>query len=101
MKVLEKKARGGAPKRITLIWILLALGFCAIEFPGILFVKDMVYPFVLGMPFLYGYVVCCWVFMCSVLFYAYRTRWGRQSFFRRERPERQGINPCKARGKRL
>ncbi|MEG0829566.1 MAG: hypothetical protein RSD88_03215 [Anaerovoracaceae bacterium] len=67
-------------KRQAIIWILLIMGFCAVEFPGILFVKDRVYPFIFGMPFIYGYVVCCWVYFCGVLFYAYKTRWGKKPF---------------------
>ncbi len=70
--------------RKIVIWILLVLGFCAIEFPGILFVRDRVYPFILGLPFLYGYILCSWIYMCSVLFYAYRTSWGKTPFFRKK-----------------
>ena len=28
------------------------------EFPGILLVRERIYPFVLGLPFLYGYILC-------------------------------------------
>ena len=73
------------PKRTVLIWILLIIGFCAIEFPGVLIIKNQVYPFILGMPFILGYAVCIWVYLCLVLFYAWRTRWGRQAFFRKNR----------------
>lgn len=85
MKKQNFRSKHGTSKRSVLIWILLMLGFCAIEFPGILFVKSRVYPFILGMPFLYGYVICCWAYMCSVLFYAWRTRWGRQTFFKKNK----------------
>lgn len=64
------------------IWILLILGFCAIEFPGILFIKNMAYPLIFKMPFIYGYAVCCWFYFCFVLFYAWRTKWGRKTFFK-------------------
>lgn len=70
-------------RRRLVICILLILGFLAIEFPGILIVRERIYPFIFGVPFLYGYTFCCWAYMCSVLFYAYRTSWGKQSFFRK------------------
>jgi len=75
---MEKRNNIG--RRTAVIWALIILGFCAIEFPGILLVKNRVYPFILGMPFLYGYLICCWAFMCSVLFYAFRTGWGKHHF---------------------
>lgn len=71
-------------KRKLLIGILLALGFGAMEFPGILLVMDRVEPFLLGLPFLYGYILCCWAYMCMVFFYAYRTGWGKHGFFHRK-----------------
>jgi len=86
---LEKPERAkisGAGRRRyrkTLIYALLLLGFLAMEFPGILIVKDRIYPLIFGMPFLYGYMLCCWVYMCAVLFYAYRTSWGKNTFFKR------------------
>ncbi len=79
---LEKK---NCRKKAILIWVLLLLGFCAIEFPVILFVKNRVYPFILGMPFLYGYAICCWAYLVCVFFFAWRTRWGRQAFFKKNR----------------
>lgn len=66
--------------RKTVIWILLIIGFCAVEFPGILIVKDRAFPLIFGIPFLYAYVMCWWVYICGVLFYAWRTRWGRKPF---------------------
>lgn len=72
-------------KRSTVIWILLAIGFCAMEFPGILFFKSKVYPFIFGMPFIYGYTILCWMFFVVVLFYAWRTRWGKIAFFKKNR----------------
>ncbi len=64
--------KAGTKKKIKIrrwiIGILLGVGFLAMEFPGILLVRERIYPFVLGLPFLYGYILCCWVYMCSVLF---------------------------------
>lgn len=65
------------------IYALIFMGFFAMEFPGILFVGDRLYPFIFGLPFLYGYVLCCWAYMCIVLFYAYKTSWGKKSFFKK------------------
>lgn len=70
--------------RKTIIILLLIIGFGAIEFPGIFFVMDKVEPFIMGVPFLYGYIFCWWLYMCSVFFYAYRTSWGKHSFFHKK-----------------
>ena len=77
-----RKNRSKINKRKTVIWILIILGLCAMEFPGILFLSDKIYPFILGVPFLYGYMFCCWIYMCLVMFYAYKTSWGRHHFFK-------------------
>lgn len=69
-------ARRKMTTKAKVIYILLLLGFAAMEFPGVLFFKDKVDPFILGMPFIYGYTVCFWFAMCVVLFYAYKTNWG-------------------------
>ena len=68
-------------RRKVLIIILLVIGFAAIELPGIFFVMDKVYPFIFGMPFLYGYIFCWWMYLCAVFFYSYKTGWGKHSFF--------------------
>lgn len=70
-------------RRKRIIWVLLAAGFGAVEFPGILFVGDKIYPRIFGLPFLYAYVLCCWVYICLVLIYAWKTRWGAVSFFKK------------------
>ena len=72
-------------KKKLIIGVLIANGFCAMEFPGILLVRDKVEPFIFGLPFLYGYIFCCWAYMCSVLFYAYKTAWGKKPFFKRNK----------------
>lgn len=64
------------PKR-TLIWVLLGVGFAAMEFPGVFLFADRAEPFLFGMPFTYGYIILWWLYMCAVLLYAYRVRWGR------------------------
>lgn len=71
-------------KRKFTIYALIFIGFFAMEFPGILFAGDRLYPFIFGLPFLYGYILCCWAYMCMVLFYAYKTSWGKKSFFRKK-----------------
>lgn len=72
-------------QRKILIAALLILGFLALEFPGILFVCERTHPFVFGLPFLYGYVLCGWIYMSSVLFYAYLTGWGKHPVRERKR----------------
>lgn len=95
MKIIWKRGKDSKnmiPARRKVIWALTAAGFCAMEFPGILMVGDRVYPFVLGMPFLYGYIIICWAYMTAVLFYAWRTEWGRRPFFRKEKRGRSGLS---------
>lgn len=70
-------------QRRILIAALLITGFAALEFPGILIVGSWVTPRIFGLPFLYGYVLCGWVYMCLVLLYAYRTGWGKHPARRR------------------
>lgn len=59
------------------IWLLILIGLCAIEFPGIFFVGKSAYPFILGIPFLYAYILFWWLYLCIVIFYAYKSNWGR------------------------
>lgn len=71
-------------KRKFIIWLLLAIGFGAVEFPGILFIGDKIYPRIFGLPFLYGYVLCWWFYILLVLVYASKTRWGKVPFFQKK-----------------
>jgi hypothetical protein len=71
-------------RRKLAIWALLLIGFGAVEFPGILFVGDKIYPRIFGLPFLYAYVLFWWVYICCVLVYARKTRWGKLPFFRKK-----------------
>ena len=67
------------PKRskLTILYVILLLvGFCFMEFPGVFFFKDMVDPFIFGFPFIYGYIICWWIYMCVILFIAFMTNWG-------------------------
>jgi len=64
-------------KKTKFIWTLLLIGFAAMEFPGVFFFKNKVEPFIFGLPFIYGYMICLWLYMCAVLLYAYKTRWGQ------------------------
>ena len=60
----------------NLLWILIIAGFAAIEFPGIFFI-NRIRPYILGMPFLFGFVLLVWGFMCIVMLTAYLTNWGK------------------------
>lgn len=67
------------PTRTSIIiWVLLLVGFAAMEFPGVFFFGHRAEPMLFGMPFIYGYITLWWIYMCAVLFYAYRVRWGRR-----------------------
>ncbi len=63
----------------NLLWILILIGLAAIEFPGIFFI-NRIEPYLLGMPFIYGFVVLVWSYMCIVLLIAYKTKWGKKKF---------------------
>lgn len=64
-------------RKRKIIWLLIVLGLCAIEFPGIFFVGDKAHPFIFGIPFFYAYVIFWWLYLCGVIYYAYRNQWGR------------------------
>ncbi len=63
--------------RSTAIWVLLLVGFGAMEFPGVLFFANKSEPEILGLPFIYGHMLLWWAYMCVVLLYAYRVHWGQ------------------------
>ena len=71
---MSKRKMSGKSK---LIWTLLLIGFLAMEFPGVFFFQKTSDPFILGFPFIYGYILCWWAYMCAILFYAYKTDWGQ------------------------
>lgn len=60
-----------------IIWTMIIIGLAAIEFPGIFFI-NRIEPYIFGMPFLYGFVVLVWFYLCVVLGVAYYTRWGKK-----------------------
>lgn len=65
-------------KKMKIIWTLILIGVCAMEFPGIFFVGGKAYPFVFGLPFLYAYILFWWLYLCAVIYFAYRNNWGRE-----------------------
>ncbi|MBQ0079580.1 MAG: hypothetical protein KBS66_06815 [Eubacterium sp.] len=69
-----RKTKMSAVSKIQIA--LLVLGFLAMEFPGILFFKDMAEPRMFGLPFAYGWMLIGWVYMCVVLFWCYISNWG-------------------------
>ena len=71
---MSKRKMSGQSK---LIWVLLLIGLAAMEFPGVFFFQNKVDPFIFGFPFIYGYILCWWVYMCAVMLFAYKTRWGQ------------------------
>lgn len=64
-------------KKSWIILLLVLFGFGAMEFPGVFFIQNKIEPKIFGIPFIYGYMICCWVYMCLVFFYAYKMNWGR------------------------
>ena len=67
------------PKRskLTILYVILLLvGFCFMEFPGVFFFQNMVDPFIFGLPFIYGYIIIWWIYMCVVMLIAFLTNWG-------------------------
>lgn len=66
--------------------VLLLIGFMLMEFPGVLFFKDMAEPRIFGLPFAYGWMLIGWIYMCVIMFWAYKTNWGEKE------PEEGGDN---------
>lgn len=64
-------------KKSLLIWTLLLIGLAAMEFPGVFFFDKRAEPEIFGLPFIYGYIILWWAYMCAVMLYAYLIRWGR------------------------
>jgi hypothetical protein len=67
------------PKRskLTILYlILLIIGFCFMEFPGVFFFKDKIDPYIFGFPFIYGYIIIWWIYMCVIMLIAFLTNWG-------------------------
>lgn len=71
---MSKRKMTGKTK---LIVILLLIGFAAMEFPGVLFFQKVSDPFIMGLPFIYGYILCWWAYMVAIMYYAYKTDWGQ------------------------
>jgi len=64
--------------KTKIFWLLLIIGFAFMEFPGVLFFQKTADPFIFGFPFIYGYIICWWVYMVVIMFIAYRMNWGRE-----------------------
>lgn len=62
--------------RAKCLWILILVGFAIMEFPGVFFI-NRIDPLVLGMPFIYGFMLVIWLYMCILLFFAYKMHWGK------------------------
>lgn len=62
--------------RAKLIWALIIIGFACMEFPGVLFFKDMSEPYIFGFPFIYSWNLICWAYLVIVIAFAYFSNWG-------------------------
>lgn len=58
-----------------ILWLLIILGFAAIEFPGIFF-ANRIEPRILGLPFIYGFTLIIWLYLCILMYVGYRMNWG-------------------------
>ena len=72
-------------KRKIIIWIMLIIGFGAMEFPGIFYVQHKIESYIFSMPFIYGYILCWWIYMCLVIFAAYKLNWGNEPDKRKDK----------------
>lgn len=73
--MVNKKQR--TPINKTL-WILLIIGFAIMEFPGILFWGHRIEPMIFKLPFVYGFTIVMWIYMCAIMFIGYKTNWGKR-----------------------
>lgn len=64
-------------KKTFLLWGLILLGFAAIEFPGIFFI-NRIEPRIFGLPFIYGFTLIVWFFLCILMYIGYRLKWGHE-----------------------
>ena len=62
-------------KKHLILWSLIVLGFAAIEFPGIFFI-NRIEPRILGLPFIYGFTLIVWLFLCILMYAGYKMSWG-------------------------
>ncbi|QEK12927.1 hypothetical protein FQB35_11660 [Crassaminicella thermophila] len=63
-----------------LLWSLIILGFLIMEFPGVFFI-NRIDPIILGFPFIYGFMLIMWLYMCIITFIGYKTNWGSNKNF--------------------
>ncbi len=68
--------RNGTENRKKWLWFFILLGFAIMEFPGILFI-NRIDPVIFGFPFIYGFMLFMWLYMCIVLLIAYKIYWGK------------------------
>lgn len=58
------------------LWILIAIPFLFMEFPGVFFFQHMTDPYIFGFPFIYGYILICWAVLVVIIGIAYFKNWG-------------------------
>jgi len=67
----------------TVLWVLIIIGFALMEFPGV-FLLNRIEPMIFGMPFIYGFTIVLWIFMCLLMLIGYRTNWGKGKDFKEQ-----------------
>lgn len=73
---MNKRKRSALNKSL---WILLIVGFAIMEFPGIFFI-NRIEPMIFGLPFIYGFTIVMWIYMCALMFIGYKTNWGKRVY---------------------
>lgn len=63
-------------RKSKIIWTIVLAPFLVVEFPGVLFFRDMTEPSILGFPFIYGFVLICWVVQVIAIAVACAMNWG-------------------------
>lgn len=66
-----------------ILWVLIILGFAAMEFPGVFFF-NRIEPMIFGLPFIYGFTILMWIYMMVILYIAYKTNWGKEKAIKKD-----------------
>ena len=64
-------------KKVRILWVLIFLAFASIEFPGIFFI-NRIEPRIFGLPFIYGFTLIIWFFLCILMLVGFKLKWGYQ-----------------------
>ncbi len=87
-----KEYRRNMSKSSKVLWTIILVPFLIVVFPGVLFFQDMTEPRIFGFPFIYGFVMICWLVQTVAIAVATATNWGEK------KPKRKkgGSDPTEA-----